>query len=698
VTDLLRARTIGASIERLDGPAKVAGTARYAFEQPVDDPLYVHMVQATIARGRVTAIDGAAATGLLGVVAVLTHENAPRMASGEDRELWALQSGEVAFRGQPIAAVVAETPEVARHAARLIRVSYAEQPHDVELHADRDDLYAPGHINPALPTDTADGDADAALAAAPVVLDQTYSTPMEHNNPMEPHTTVAIWEGEGTAARLTMYDSSQGPHRVRLSLAQAFGLDPARVRVISPHVGGGFGCKGFAHVHNALAALAAQAVPGRPVKLALTRQQMFAIGGYRPPTIQRLRLGAQPDGRLTGIVHEVVEQSATLKEFAEQTGVPSRFLYAAPNRRVTHRLAALDVPVPSWMRAPGVAPGMFAVEVAMDELALACGLDPIELRARNDPRFDPETGKPWSGRKLVECLREGARRFGWEGRDPTPAARHRDGWLIGTGVASSVYERHSGPGSRAVIRYGADGAYTVGIGAVDIGTGTWTALTQIAADALGCPVQAIRLRIGDTEQPIATVAGGSTGVSNWGSAIVGAARAFRDRHGMNPDPGAEVEAAAPEDPEFGRMAVYSFGAQFAEVRVQAETGEIRVPRMLGVFSPGRIVNPRLARSQFLGGMIMGLSMALHEHSVVDPRFGHVVNHDFAEYHVAANADVADLDAIWLDEEDPYSNPMGTRGIGEIGIVGAAAAIANATWHATGVRIRDLPITPGLLLS
>ncbi|HZU91711.1 MAG TPA: molybdopterin cofactor-binding domain-containing protein, partial [Stellaceae bacterium] len=362
------------------------------------------------------------------------------------------------------------------------------------------------------------------------------------------------------------------------------------------------------------------------------------------------------------------------------------------------RLAALDVPVPSWMRAPGETPGMFAGEVAMDELAVACGLDPIELRIRNDPATDPESGRPWSGRNLVGCLREGARRFGWAQRDPAAAARRQNGWLIGIGVASSTYPAYRMPGSRAAIRYGEDQRYVVRIGAADIGTGTWTALTQIAADALGCPLEAVRLEIGDTALPTATVEGGSSGINCWGSAVVAAARAFRDRHGVAPAEGAEIGADMPENPEAERFAIHSFGAQFAEVHVHADTGEVRVPRMLGVFSVGRIINPRTARSQFIGGMTMGLSMALHEASILDPRFGHVVNHDFAEYHIAANADVQNMDAIWLDECDEHANPMGSRGIGEIGIVGAAAAIANAAYHATGIRVRDLPLTADKFLS
>jgi xanthine dehydrogenase YagR molybdenum-binding subunit len=524
-------------------------------------------------------------------------------------------------------------------------------------------------------------------------MDATYSTPMEHNQPMEPHTTVAVWESE----KLTLYDSTQSAHSVRTTVAKTFDLRPEQVHVISPYVGGGFGSKGEPHAHNILVALAALRVPGRAVKLALTRQQMFTLAGHRTPTIQRFRLGATRDGHLQAIIHEVVEQTSRFQEFAEQTAVPTRLMYAAPNRRTRHRLAALDVPKPSWMRAPGETPGMFAGEVAMDELAVACGLDPIELRVRNEPDRDPESGNAWGNRHLVACLREGARRFGWSGRDPRPGRRIEGSWLVGIGVASSTYPRYVLMGSQASIRFD-DGRYGVRIGAADLGTGTWTTLTQIAADALGCSPEAIRLEIGDTNLPNATVAGGSSGISSWGWAIVAAAREFRRRHGSRPPAGAEATAETPEGADDETFAQHSFGAQFAQVRVNAETGEVRLARMLGVFSAGRIINPRLARSQLIGGMTMGLSMALHEESVMDERLGHIVNHDFAGYHIATNADAVDLDAVWLEEVDDRSTPMGSRGIGEIGIVGAAAAIGNAVYHATGKRIRALPITPDKLLS
>jgi xanthine dehydrogenase YagR molybdenum-binding subunit len=594
VTGLLEPRAIGTPLERLDGRAKVTGTAPYAFEHPVDNGVYLHPVQSSIALGRITAVDATEAEALDGVIAVLTPANAPRLVSGDDRELAVLQSDEVGFRGQFVAAVVAESSEIARQAADMVGVTYDRQPAD-------------------------------------------------------------------------------------------------RVRVIAPHVGGGFGSKTL-HANVVLAAVAARVVAGRPVKFALTRQQMFSLVGYRTPTIQRIRLGADSDGRLTAITHDVIEQTSRIKEFAEQTTVPTRSMYAAPNRRTTHRLAALDVPVLTWMRGPGECPGMYALESAMDEMALACGLDPVEFRIRNEPDVDPESGLPFSSRNLVACLREGARRFGWERRDPIPAARREDGWLVGTGVAASTFPVIRIPGSAATIRRVHDGRYRVEIAAVDIGTGTWTALTQIAADALDVPVDAVDLQIGDTALPPASVAGGSSGITSWGSAVVDAAREFREKYGPDPEDGDEAGGAMPDNPDTERFAMHAFGAQFAEVRVHADTGEIRVPRLLGVFAAGRIINPRTARSQFVGAMTMGLSMALHEDSVMDPRFGQVANHDFAGYHIATNADIGSIDAIWIEEDDPHVNAMGSKGIGEIGIVGTAAAIANAAHHATGIRIRDLPLT------
>jgi len=693
----LQPRAIGTRLTRLDGPAKVTGTATYAFENRVDAPLYLHPVQATIAKGRVGSIDTTEAEATDGVVATLTVFDAPTLADTSDGDLTILQDDNVRYRGQFIGAVIADSAETARHAASLVRVEYQAGSHDTEIRVDHPGLYAPEQVNPDYETDTADGDVEAALAAAPITVDATYTTPHEHNNPMEPHASIAIWDESGEKPHLTLYDSTQGVHVVRQTLAKTFGLDEEQIRVVAKNVGGGFGSKGAPHSHNVLAVMAAQRAGGRPVKLALTRQQMFAVVGYRTPTISHIRLGAERDGRLTAISHEVVEQTATAKEFAEQTAVPARMLYAASTRMTSHRLAKLDVAVPFWMRAPGECPGVYALEVAMDELAVACGVDPIDLRIRNEPDVDPETGNPWSDRRLVECLQTGAARFGWADRSPEPRSSSDGEWLVGTGVASAVYPAMVMPGNSARIEHVAPGRFAVQIGAVDIGTGTWTALTQIAADMLDCDVDAIDLQIGDTDLPPASVEGGSSGISSWGHAIHAAVQAFRREHGDEPAVGAATTAEAPENDADEHYGMYSFGAHFVEARVNRYTGEIRLARMLGVFSVGRVINPATLRSQLIGGMTMGLSMALHEESVRDHRFGHVVTQDFATYHISSHADIPDIDAIWLDSVDEHSNPMGSRGAGEIGIVGSAAAVVNAIYHATGVRVRDLPVMCDALL-
>ncbi len=686
----------GAPLNRIDGVQKVTGVAKYAYEYLVEGVTYVFPVQSTIAKGRVVSIDASAAQALAGVVTVLSHENAPQLAPLDDAELAVFQSDVVAYHGQLVAAVVAETSEIARQAASLVVVRYEEQPHDVELSANRGDLYKPQRLITGDEADTASGDVEAALTSASVSLDHTYTTPPYHNNPLEPHATTAIWSDEG----VTLYDANQGSHSIRDAVTTAFRLPPERVRVIARYVGGAFGSKALPHPHVILAVMAAQ-VARRPVKLALTRQQMFALVGYRTPTIQRMRLGADRNGQLTAIAHDVVEQTSTIHEFAQQTALATRMMYAAPNRRTTHRLARLDVPTPTIMRAPGECPGMFALESAMDELAIACGLDPIELRIRNEPAVDPESRRPFSSRGLVACLREGAQRFGWQQRDPTPRTRREGRWLVGIGVAASTYPLYQFPAT-ALAQVDQAGNYRVRIDATDIGTGAWTALTQIAADALEVPPERVQLEIGDSSLPKAGLAGGSAGTASWGWAVFDAASALRARlheeyGGTVPAGGLSASGAFDTNPEAQQFSMHAFGAQFAEVRVNADTGEIRVPRLLGVFAAGRIINPKTARSQLLGGMTMGLSMALHEASVLDPRFGDYVNHDFAEYHIATNADVGTIDVAWIDEDDPHVNPLGAKGIGEIGIVGTAAAIANAVYHATGIRVRDLPITLDKLL-
>jgi xanthine dehydrogenase YagR molybdenum-binding subunit len=665
-------RATGSALERVEGRAKVTGAAKYAYEWDAGDVAYAVPVTATIARGAVRSVEGA----------LLWHANAPRLHDTGNGELALLQTPRVAYRGQVVALVAAGSLEEARAAAGAVRVEYDAEPHDVVLRADHPQLYAPDHVNPAYPTDTDDGDFDAAFAAAPVTVDRTYVTPATHNHPMEPHAALAVWDGDA----VTLYETTQAPSRVRDSVARAFGLDRGAVRIVSPHVGGGFGSKLLARAPAILATMAARAL-GRPVKLALTRQQMFALAGYRTPTIQRVRLGASRDGGLMALSHEAVVQTSTLFEFAEQAAVQTRMMYAGAHRRTRHRVARLDVPTPTWMRAPGEAPGMFALESALDELAEAAGLDPVELRIRNEPELDPETGRPFSTRNLVACLRSGAERFGWAARAPRVDGRLR----IGCGVAASTYPARRRP-SRALARLEPDGTYYVAIGAADIGTGARTALTQIAADELDVGVERLRVEVGDSAFPDAQAAGGSMGTTSWGSAVVKACRALREQGGgeVTVDTAEDVERDAP-------LSKHAFGAQFAEVAVDLDSGEVRVPRLLGVFAVGRVINPATARSQLLGGMTMGLSMALLEESVMDRQFGDYANHDLAGYHVAVNADVRAIEAVWIDEDDPHASPMGAKGIGEIGIVGTAAAIANAVYAATGVRVRELPITLEKLL-
>ena len=690
----VRAVAMGTAMERVDGREKVTGRSTYAMENDAEldqPPLHGWMVTSRTARGRVLRVDASDALEHPGVVTVLDHTTAPRLASTEDRELAVLQDDRIGFRGQIVALVLAETPESAREGARLVRVHEQAEPFSATLEGA--ETYRPDPSSVGSETDTEQGDVDAALAAAPVRIDHTYTTPHEHNNPLEPHAATALWRG-GT---LTMRDSTQGVHRVAATLAPMLGIEPERMRVRAPYVGGGFGSKGPPHGPEVAVALAAMWAEGRPVKLAVTRQQMFPLTGYRTQTVSDLRIGAEPDGRIIALEHAVTVQTSAIKEFVEHAAVPARMMYAGEHRRTSHRVASLDVPVPSWMRAPGEMPGMHALEVAMDELAVAAGVDPIELRVRNEPEVDPGSGNPFSNRRLVDCLYRGAELFGWADRPPAPRATLDGDWWVGTGVASATYPANFFPGNAARVTALERGRYAVAIGAVDIGTGARTALLQIAADALGVGVAQIDLAIGDTDLPFATVAGGSSGTGSWGTAIIQAAQQFRADHGEHPDPGAQTTSTADSYPDTEHLAMHSFGAVFTEARVHRWTGEVRVPRMLGVYSVGRVINPTTARSQFLGGLVMGLSAALFEESVRDPRFGHFVTQDLASYHVASHADIGDLHVEWLDDVDERATPMGSRGIGEIGIVGTAAAVVNAAYHATGVRVRSLPATSDAFL-
>ncbi|MCW2778243.1 MAG: xanthine dehydrogenase, partial [Frankiales bacterium] len=651
--------SVGRSPVRVDGPDKVTGRARYAVEHPVDAPLHGWLVQATVAVGTVVGVDRDAALAVPGVVAVLDSTDAPRLGETEDPELLVLQSPQVSYRGQVVALVLADSLEAAREGARQVRVAYDERPHDVVLTPHHAHLYAPEEVNGGKQTDEAEGDLAAALAGSAHVVDVEYATPALFNNPMEPHATTARWEG----GRLLVHDSTQGTTGVKKDLASLFGVPESDVRVLAPHVGGGFGSKGSARPNVVLAVMAAR-VTGRPVKLALTRAQQFALVGYRTPTLQRLRLGADDDGRLTAIGHGAVEQTSTVFEFAEQTSEATRHVYPSDARLTTHRLAALDVPTPRWMRAPGEAPGMFGLECAMDELAVATGIDPVELRLRNDTQTDPSTGRPFSSRHLAECLRRGAEVFGWAGRDPRPAVRREGRWLVGTGVATATYPVYLSVSS-ARARRCPDGTFEVGVNATDIGTGARTVLRQLAADALGVDPSRVRLDMADSDLPDAPVAGGSWGTSSWGSAVHKACCALVSGRADEVVVDTQDEADAQAD-----LSRHAFGAHFAEARVDLDSGEVRVPRMLGVFAVGRVVNPRTTRSQLLGGTVMGLGMALHESGALDVRYGDYANSSLAEYHVPTSADVGDLQVEWVEEDDRQLNPIGTKGVGEIGIVGS----------------------------
>lgn len=689
---------VGTAHTRVEGRDKVTGAARYAGEIPLTGLVHGWLALSTVARGRIRAIETADALGMPGVLAVLTHENAPRVDSDymgllgkPDPTIAVFQHDRVPHRGWPVALVVAETSEQAREAAEALVVHYEQQAHDIEFAAGHPDAYALDTFGPAV---VEQGDLEAELAASAVVVDAEYTTPEEHHNPMEPHAVTARWDG----GRLDVLDSNQGTMWVASELANLFSLDPASVRVRSEHVGGGFGSKGV-RAHQVAAVMAATVLQ-RPVRVVMTRRQMFSLAGYRSPTAQRVRLGADADGRLRALEHRSQSLTSTVHEFIEPAAGPARVMYAADAHHTASRVVRLDVPTPTWMRAPGEAPGSFALESAIDELAEKLGIDPIELRVRNEPERGPVSGLPFAGRNLHACFREGARRFGWADRDPRPGLRRDGRWLLGTGTAAASFGAGAAP-STAAVTAEADGTFTVRISAADIGTGARTALTLVAADALEVAPEQVRVRIGDSDFGPAMIAGGSMGTRSWAWAVTLAARDMRERLALGVDiPPEGITVRSDTTAALGTLAQkerHSYGAQFAEVAVDPATGEVRVRRMLGIFAAGRIVNPLTARSQLVGGMIWGISMALHEEAVRDRASGGHYGADLAGYHVAAHADVPAVEADWVDDLDP-DDPVGIKGIGEIGIVGAAAAVANAVWHATGVRHRHLPIRPDRVLT
>jgi xanthine dehydrogenase YagR molybdenum-binding subunit len=707
---------VGAPVDRVDGRLKVTGAAKYSAEIVVPNLAYGALVLSTVANGRIAQIDDAAVRRMPGVIAVMTPDNAPLVnASGPQvgyPVLRVLQDDLVHYDRQPVAVVIADTFERATDAAAALRVRYAAIATPATRLADAP-AYKPAQVH-GKDADTHKGDAEAALAGAAVKVDNVYTTPVEHHNPMEPHATIALWEGD----RLTVYDATQGVIGARRKLAAVFGVPVDSVRVVSRFIGGGFGSKGSSWPHVTLAAMAAK-LTNRPVKIVLSRPQMFGSIGHRPRTVQRVALAAGADGKLTSVIHQTTAHTSVFDEFVEPSGLISEVLYGTPNLLVTHRAVRLNTATPTYMRAPGESSGSFALESAVDELAYALGVDPVELRVRNDTDRDAE-GRPFSSRSLVQALRAGAERIGWSRRDPRPRAMRDGNLLVGFGVASATYPMNRSAASAAV-QLRADGTVLARSAGVDIGTGAYTVFSQVVADTLGLPVQRVRMELGDSAFPPAPNAGGSALTASAGSALKLAALDLRAKvaalDGADPAAlasaggdalvailrkhGAEtVEGRADAKPgdEKKTYAMHSFGAQFAEVRVDPELGTVRLAKFVNAFGAGRILNEKTAKSQYLGGAVWGIGMALLEHTRFDERSGRIMNANLGEYLVPVNADVPAIESIIVPEDDPHVNEIGVKGIGEIGIVGAAAAIANAVYHATGKRVRDLPITPEKLLA
>jgi len=694
---------IGQPIDRIDGPLKVAGQATYAYEHwDVGQPLYGFIVGATIGKGRITQIDTTRAERSSGVRLVMTHRNAPTQGTPDtsipsqySRAQPALSGPDIHHYGQPVALVVATTYEQARAAASLVDIAYAIEPGRFDFGTRLDQAYAPQVINAGLPTDSTVGDFDAGFDGAEVKIDRLYTTPYQFSHPMEPHCCLAVPRGDN----LVVYVGAQMLGEARTSIASTLQLDAQRIHLVTPYVGGGFGSKLGIHSETILAAFAARAL-NEPVKIAMTRQQISHLIGLRPTTSQRVRLGASRDGRLIAIGHDVTMHTSPIAEYGEQSAVAARDLYAAPHRLTRHRLTPLDLPRGEDVRAPGDAPGLLALESAVDELAHALDIDPIELRVLNEPAVHPESGLPFSDRRLVECMREGARRFGWERRPKQPATLRDGQWLVGYGMAAAIRMQFQAA-TKVRVRMGQDGIAVIQSDMTDIGTGTYTIVAQVAADALGLPLDRVRVELGRSDYPAGAGSGGSWGASNTCTAVHRACLALRDKLREGPPPG-EVEAMGEipgmaEEPNYKNYAIHTYGAHFVEVGVDADTAEIRLRRMLGVFSAGRILNAKTARSQLIGGMTFGVSAALFEEGVVDTRTGAFVNRDFAEYLVPVNADIPKIDVVFLDGADDKANVLGAKGVGELGNCGASAAVANAVFNATGVRVRDFPIALDKLL-
>ncbi|QJE02119.1 xanthine dehydrogenase family protein molybdopterin-binding subunit [Massilia forsythiae] len=715
-----RLKVIGKPTDRIDGPLKTTGTAPYAYEQHKAAPnaAYGWVIGSAIAKGRINAIDTAAARRAPGVLAVVTYENAGKINKGDFNTARLLAGPEVQHYHQAVAVVVAETFEQARAAASLVKVDYAKVQGVYDLDAAMNAAKTPPAKDDKPATRVADF--DGAFAKAPVKLDATYTTPDQSHAMMEPHATIAVWEGD----KLTLWTSNQMINWGKKDMAKTLGIPVENVRLVSPYIGGGFGGKLFLRSEALMAALGAKAA-GRPVKVTLQRALMMNNTTHRPATIQRVRIGATREGRITAIAHE--SWSGDLPDGQPETAVnQTRLLYAGANRMTHLRLAVLDLPEGNAMRAPGEAPGMMALEIAMDEMAEKLKMDPVTFRIVNDTTVDPEKpGRKFSQRRLVDTLRLGAERFGWNKRNATPGQVREGRWLIGYGVAAA-FRNNMNMKSAARVRLERDGGITVETDMTDIGTGSYTIIAQTAAEMLGVPLERVTVRLGDSAYPVSSGSGGQWGGNSSTAGVYAACVKLREniarKAGMDPAQAdfadgavraggksqdlrqlaAQGDITGEDTMEYGdldkKFQQSTFGGHFVEVAVDAATGEIRVRRMLAVCAAGRILNPKSARSQVIGAMTMGVGAALMEDLVVDKRIGYFVNHDLAGYEVPVHADIPHQEVVFLDETDPMTSPMKAKGVGELGICGVAAAVANAIYNATGVRVRDYPVTLDKLLA
>src|SRR3954451_9440060 len=727
------ARYIGSATSRVDGHAKVTGAAKYAGEFVAPDLAYGNLVTSTIAKGRIASIDISEAMSIGGVIAILTHKNRPPMADDDaaykddvaperGSPYRPLYDDKIMFSGQPVAVVLAEDWETAHFAATRVRVEYDEQAHVTDFTRKHDDT------TPAGTAPKPRGNAEKALAGAPVRHEGDYIVPVEHHNPMELFATTVIREADG---KLTVYDKTQGVQNVQRYLCGVFRMKPGEIRVVSPFVGGAFG-SGLRPQHQvALAVLAARALQ-RSVRLVLTRQQMYSLG-YRPWATQHVALGAGPDGALDAITHDVLSITSQYEDFARHDVGWASALYKCANTKYSHRLVKLDLPTPCDMRAPGAATGMVALECAMDELAVALKMDPLQLRLRNYSDREQDEDKPYTSKELRECYRQAAEAFGWSNRNPAPRSMRDGTELVGWGMASGIWDAMQEETAARIVLT-ANGHAEVACATADIGTGTYTIMAQVAADMLGLPIDDVSIKLGDSSLPKSPVEGGSWMAASVSHAIKNAADAVRKgllalaqrmpdsplkgaklddvelangKIGVKGDAGRTVSIAdamrhgkvdrieqeqSTDFDEDDRYARNTHSAIFAEVKIDEQLGVIRVTRLVSAIAAGRILNTKTAASQIMGGMIWGIGMALHEETQIDHRFGRIMNHNYAEYHVPVNADVHDIKVIFVEEKDDIINPLGIKGVGEIGIVGVASAIANAVYHATGKRVRDLPIT------